>query len=200
VIIGPLALVGDELRERRLVAPIREPALFEFVRTGSFPTQTFALSMQGVQRGGAFVSREGEPVNAGRIQGKFAKGHSGNSAGKPRGARHYTTPLAEALIEGEADAFVRKVIELAIAGDVAALKICLDRILPARRDRSVHFKVTVTKDADLVTACDEIMRGLANGQLTPSEAATITGVIEARCRVLEHVELIDRIEALEARL
>ena len=27
VIIGPLALVGDELRERRLVAPIREPAL-----------------------------------------------------------------------------------------------------------------------------------------------------------------------------
>ena len=102
------------------------------------------------------MSTEGEPVNTGRIQGKFAKGHSGNSAGKPRGARHYTTRLAEALIEGEADALVRKVIELAIAGDVAALKICLDRILPARRDRSVHFKVPVTKDADMVTACDEI--------------------------------------------
>ena len=27
VVIGPLALVGEELREERLVAPIREPAL-----------------------------------------------------------------------------------------------------------------------------------------------------------------------------
>jgi hypothetical protein len=95
---------------------------------------------------------------------------------------------------------VRKVIELAIAGDVAALKLCLDRIAPPRRDRSVHFKVPLTYDTNPVAACDEIMQALASGQLTPNEAATIAGVIETRCRILEHVELVDRIEALEARL
>ena len=143
---------------------------------------------------------EGQPVNTGRIQGKFAKGHSGNFAGKPRGARHYTTRLAEALIEGEAETLVRKVIELALAGDVAALKICLDRILPTRRDRSVHFKVPVAQNGDALAAFDEIFRGLATGQLTPEEAATLAGVIESRCRVFERAELIARIETLEARL
>ena len=146
------------------------------------------------------MSIDEQPVNTGRIQGKFAKGHSGNSAGKPRGARHYTTRIAEALFEGEAEVLVRKVIELAMAGDVAALKLCLDRITPPRRDRSVHLKVPVTNDTSPVAACDEIMQALASGQLTPNEAATIADVIESRCRVLEHVELIGRIEALEARL
>ena len=48
--------------------------------------------------------------------------------------------------------------------------------------------------------CDAVLKELARGQLTPDEAATITGVIEKRCRILEHVELVGRIEALEARL
>jgi hypothetical protein len=144
------------------------------------------------------VSAEVQPVNTGRIQGKFAKGHSGNFAGKPRGARHYTTRLAEALIEGESEKLVRKVVELALAGDVAALKICLDR--PTRRDRSVHFKVPVAKNGDALAAFDEIFRGLAKGQLTPEEAVTLAGVIESRSRALERAEVIARIEALEGRL
>lgn len=144
---------------------------------------------------------EMKPVNTGRIQGKFAKGHSGNSAGKPRGARHYTTRLAEALIEGEAEILVRKVIELAIAGDVAALKMCLDRILPARRDRSVRLKFQIAKNGDdLMLAFDQILEAVAKGEVTPEEAATIAGIIERRCRVFEHVELIGRIKALEAQL
>jgi hypothetical protein len=122
------------------------------------------------------------------------------NAGRPKGARNRTTVAAEALLDGQAEALTRKAIERALEGDILALRICLDRILPARRDRSVHFKVSVTNDGDLVAACDEIMRALASGQLTPNEAATIAGVIESRCRVLEHVELIGRIEALEALL
>jgi Family of unknown function (DUF5681) len=147
------------------------------------------------------VSTEGEPVNTGRIQGKFAKGHSGNSAGKPRGARHYTTRLAEALIEDESEKLVRKVIELAIAGEVAALKICLDRILPPRRDRSIHFKLRVGTNGDgLMASFDDVLKAVATGELTPAEAASVAGLIESRCRVFEHVELIGRIEALEALL
>src|SRR5215831_2487922 len=106
------------------------------------------------------------------------------NAGRPKGARNRATVAAEALLDGQAEALTRKAIERALDGDILALRICLDRILPPRRDRSVHFKVSAT-NGDLVAACDEIMQALASGQLTPNEAATVAGLIESRCRVLE---------------
>src|SRR5262249_37258601 len=99
------------------------------------------------------------------------------NAGRPKGARNRATVAAEALLDGQAEALTCKAIERALDGDILALRICLDRILPARRDRSVQFKVSVANDGDLVAASDEILRALASGQLTPSEAATIAGVI-----------------------
>ena len=69
----------------------------------------------------------------------FVKGQSGCPAGKPKGARHRTTLAAEALLDGEAEVLTRKAIELALAGDSPALRLCLDRILPPRRERPVRF-------------------------------------------------------------
>ena len=65
----------------------------------------------------------------------FPKGTSGNPAGKPCGARHRTTRAAELLLDGEARALTRKCIELAKEGDRSALRLCLERIIPPRRDR-----------------------------------------------------------------
>src|SRR2546429_6235694 len=69
----------------------------------------------------------------------FVKGQSGYPAGKPKGARHRTTLAAEALLDGEAEALTRKVIELAFSGDSTALRLCLDRILPPRRERPARL-------------------------------------------------------------
>jgi len=151
------------------------------------------------------MSTEPPPVNTGekqatRVQGRFARGHSGNSQGKPRGARLRYTRLAETMLEGEAEGLIRKLIELALAGDVTALKICVDRIVPPHR-RPVNFKVQIPDDNEgLIHAFDQILKAVANGEVTPDEAATLAGIIESRCRVFEHVELIGRIEALEALL
>jgi hypothetical protein len=81
------------------------------------------------------------PANTGGNQGRFSKGRSGNPRGKPKGARHRTTLAAEALLDGEAEALTRNAVELASAGDIAALRLCLDRILPLRRERPVRFKL-----------------------------------------------------------
>jgi uncharacterized protein DUF5681 len=62
----------------------------------------------------------------------FRPGQSGNPAGKPRGTRHKATRAMEVLLEGEVEQVTRKAIELAKAGDTTALRLCMDRIAPAR--------------------------------------------------------------------
>src|SRR3984957_8256186 len=79
--------------------------------------------------------------NTGGIQGgkPFRKGKSGNPNGRPQGSRNATTLALETLLDGQATALTQKAIDLALAGDMAALRICLDRILPPRKDRPVTF-------------------------------------------------------------
>ena len=59
------------------------------------------------------------------------------NAGRPKGVRNRATIAAEVLLDGEAESLVRKAVELALAGAVVALKLCLDRVLPPRRERSL---------------------------------------------------------------
>ena len=56
---------------------------------------------------------------------RFQKGRSGNPNGRPKGSRNKTTVIAQALLEGEAEALVRKVVQLALEGDLTCLRICL---------------------------------------------------------------------------
>jgi hypothetical protein len=65
----------------------------------------------------------------------------GNPQGKPPGARHATTIMAEQLMEGEAEAVVRTVVAKAKRGDMRAARLVLDRIAPLRRGRPVAIKL-----------------------------------------------------------
>jgi len=139
------------------------------------------------------------PENTGRDQaGRWRKGASGNRAGKPRGTRHKATLAAETLLEGEAEALSRKAVELALNGDVSALRLCLDRIVPARKDRPVWFDLPEMKEAkDAVNASAAIVAAVANGDLTPMEASELGKLIESYARTLQAVEFEERISRLE---
>jgi Family of unknown function (DUF5681) len=65
----------------------------------------------------------------------FEPGKSGNPAGKLKGTRNKTTLAVMALLDGEAETITRKAIQLAKEGDLTALRLCLDRIAPPRKDR-----------------------------------------------------------------
>jgi hypothetical protein len=139
------------------------------------------------------------PVNTGEIQGgRFSKGRSGNPAGKPRGARHRTTLAAEALLDGEAEALTRKAVEMALAGDSTAMRLCLDRILPPRRERPFNFKLPALQSAgDAAGAMAAIASAVASAEITAGEAGELAKLVEAFVRALEASELDQRLRALE---
>src|ERR1700704_4274620 len=69
----------------------------------------------------------------------FQNGESGNPAGRARGSRNKRTLLAEHLLEGDTEAIVRSMIERAKEGDMAAVRLCVDRICPRLTDRPARL-------------------------------------------------------------
>lgn len=69
-----------------------------------------------------------------QIKGRFKKGQSGNPAGRPKGSLNSTTVAAQNLLNGEAEALTRKAVQLAMKGNIPALKLCLDRIVPPKKE------------------------------------------------------------------
>ena len=128
----------------------------------------------------------------------FKQGQSGNPAGRPKGARHRTTLAMEALLDGEAEALTRKAIELACEGDTVALRLCLDRLAPVRKDRHVVFDLpAIETTADLPKATNALLQAIAAGELTPSEAADIGKAVDAHVRAIEVTDIQERLARLE---
>ena len=144
----------------------------------------------------------GKPVKTGANQarGQFKPGASGNPAGKPPGARHKVTRAVEALLEGQHAALTQKAIDMALTGDGPALRLCLDRIAPARKDSPVSFALpSITTAADTVTASSSLLSAVAAGEVTPDEAGRVMALLTAHKSLVEAGDLEARISALEAK-
>jgi hypothetical protein len=127
--------------------------------------------------------------------GTFAPGNPG----KPKGTRHRATRAAEALLDGGVEALTRRAVELALGGDTAALRLCLERVVPPRRDAPVAFELPpMNSAADAALAAGAVLEAVAGGELTPSEGAHVMQLVETFRRTLEVTELERRIAALEA--
>lgn len=132
--------------------------------------------------------------NGRNTDGTFASGNPG----RPKGARHKATLAALELLEGEAEALTRKAVETALAGDTTALRLCLERIAPPRKDTPVTFTLAPMQSAaDAAKAAGSVLDAVACGELTPTEGSHIMGLIETYRRTLETSELEARVAALE---
>jgi hypothetical protein len=136
-----------------------------------------------------------------KLRGRpFVRGSSGNPKGRPKGSRNKATLAIEMMLEGEADAITRKVIDLALAGDMTAIRLCLERLVPPRRDRLVAFELPEIETAsDAQKASSAALAACADGALTPDEAMNVMSLISAHTRIIETVDLDARLRALEER-
>lgn len=130
---------------------------------------------------------------------RFQPGQSGNPTGRKPGQRHHYTMAVQALLDGEAEALGRKAVELALAGDTVALRLCLERVLPPRKDRPLQdVEMPALKTAaDAVAATAALFDHVASGTITPSEAGELARLIETFTKSVELHELEQRISKLE---
>jgi hypothetical protein len=134
-----------------------------------------------------------------RKNGRNADGtFTAGNAGKPKGTRHKATQAVLALLDGEAEALTRQAVTMALDGDGAALRLCLERIAPPRRDAPVQFDLPRMETArDAAKAAGAVLEAVAEGDLTPTEGAHIMALVETYRRTLETTELEARVSALE---
>jgi hypothetical protein len=121
--------------------------------------------------------------------------------GRPVGSRNRATLLAEQFLEGEAEELTRKVVNLAKKGNIQALRLCLERMLPIRKERSIELELPPVHNAqDLANVFQSILAAAAKGSITPGEAQSLSDVLSSQARVLEFVDLERRLQALEEHL
>jgi hypothetical protein len=130
--------------------------------------------------------------------GRWKKGVSGNPAGRPTGTRNKSTMFLESLLQDQSEALVHKAVELALEGDTTALRLCLERICPPRKDRPIEFELPDMKDTEKVAmAPAAILEAVAHGQITPSEAVALAEIVQLQSKLLETADLARRVAELE---
>ena len=150
----------------------------------------FAASI--VDRNGPIMDENPSPKARGR---SYAKGTSGNPAGRPKGARNRSTIAVEALLDGQAEAITQKAIGLALQGDRVALRLCLERILPAQRERRINCAIPPLESAE--DAASAIVAAVASGDLTLSEAAQLGKLVDSFVKAIEARDRDKHLKLLE---
>jgi uncharacterized protein DUF5681 len=119
---------------------------------------------------------------------KFQPGQSGNPAGRPPGSLNKKTLVVQAALAERAEEIVNNVMDRAMEGQGAAMRLCMDRLVPTGRNRPVAIELPVIKtpeDAELALAV--VTDELAAGKLTIAEASALITLIDRMLRLAERM-------------
>ena len=126
---------------------------------------------------------------------------SSGNAGRPKGTRNLKTVAIESLLEGQAEALTQTAISKALEGDSVALRLCMDRIMPAPKDRRIKVQLpSISSPHELLKAASDVMISVQSGELTPLEGEKVMVLLERCQKLFVSVDLVERIEALEQKV
>jgi hypothetical protein len=127
-----------------------------------------------------------------------ASGRGGAREGK--NAQGRVRSESEDLLDRAAAALTRKAIERALEGDGAALRLCIERVMPVRKDRPVTFPISkIESPSDAANYMSALLAAVAGGAVSPSEASEIARLVESYIKVFDASEIERRVAALEER-
>ena len=127
---------------------------------------------------------------------QFTKGASGNPAGRPRGIKDKRHRFNEA-IESMIPEVLESVFQKAIAGDMTAAKMLLDRSLPTKRPEQERVQISIKENTALNAR--DVLQGVFAGEVSPDVGASLLTAITSVLKAIEVEDLAKRIEALESK-
>jgi hypothetical protein len=127
--------------------------------------------------------------------GRFAPGNK-LAPGRPPGRG----PVAElrAALATDLHQIIDTLRTQALAGDAQAIRMILDRVLPALRPVDTPTTLDLPADGTLADKARAVVQAAADGDLAPAQAAQIVNALGGVAKIIETTELVRRIEALEA--
>ena len=126
----------------------------------------------------------------------FQPGMSGNPAGRKPGKTLKITELRKA-IEFRADEILQSVINAAIAGDLQAAKMLLDRVCPTLKPQAMPINLQVHNS--LADQGNEIIKSAMLGEIPPEIATQLIAALSNQAKIIETDELLKRVEELEQK-
>jgi hypothetical protein len=130
--------------------------------------------------------------------GRFAPGHSGNPAGRPKGARNRATLAAEAILAENAEGLAERLVADGLAGDGQALRFLVGRCLPAATGRPIALDVAPGREGDFLHVHGLVVRAMADGEITPQEALAASRVLALGLKLAERRDKLARKAAAAA--
>ncbi len=131
----------------------------------------------------------------------FKKGKSGNPKGRPKGSRNKATILSDVLNEDEANKLMRKCFELALDGNMTAMKICMDRLEAPKKTPQISFALPpITSAEDTVNAHGMVMQAVTAGDISIEIAKVLNDLIETSLKAIETHALVKEVDELKQQL
>ena len=127
-------------------------------------------------------------------QGRWMVGASGNPSGRPSGTGHVSRLRAE--LAQELPGILESLIRQAKGGDVAAIKVILDRLIAPLKAVDAPLSLQLP-EGGYITQGRAIVASAASGEVSAQEAAQLVAAIANLARVEALDELVRRVEALE---
>lgn len=128
--------------------------------------------------------------------GRWKPGESGNPKGRTPGTGEVAK--LRAAIADRVPELLDRLMTQALAGDVAAARLLLERAVAPLRAAEQPQALTLP-DGTLTDQGRAVLRSVAAGELAPGQGAGLLAAIGTLARVAEIDELAARVAALEGR-
>lgn len=148
-----------------------------------------------ISTGGSRVS-EDKPKSGKAPQWK--PGQSGNPKGRPPGRPDARSRFRRA-IQAKGDELLKVVLDAALAGDMAALKLCLDRLAPPLRPSAEPIEVDLPENGTAQEQAAAVLAAIARGEVSVPDGKLLIDAISAVSSLSELPAILSRLDALEQK-
>ena len=133
---------------------------------------------------------------------KFTKGKSGNPCGKKLGTLNKRTQLSK-LLEPHAEKLINKTVELALKGDVNALRLCIERLIPKTTSQPIQFDfnaIDLENINNLSMLGKTIISSVAAGFILPEEGQKLMAIVDSQRKLIEHVDMNRKLDEISEHI